>query len=366
MFLDETTLAVDERRQGEVLHMPIAISVRHIQELITERLKKKFPDSTPAVPSQEWIRLQFWPSNQYTERAIRHTGRFDVKFGVQVRQLRKDHPDSHYVSALKYVRAFAVQNRSSVILASVDDKCIIPVGEPDCHVATGVRGHSRSLVPVGGPQLQALDHDFHIHGIVPSVAFFIDVPEDLSDSFFRGRTFVTNKDKVTQASHALRHSTELTDLIRTHFSEDGLASANPIAVVVSDGGPDHLVTFGSVQVACISMFRALDLDMLVCVRTCPYQSWQNVAERVMSTLNLALQNASLARTSLSHQFEAVVKNKNTLAEIRESIKTHPELRGALRDSMSVKDNRVNLGVPASEAHIDEQFQHALFIDPALT
>ena len=26
--------------------------------------------------------------------------------------------------------------------------------------------------------MQALDHDFHVHGIVPSVAFFVDVPED--------------------------------------------------------------------------------------------------------------------------------------------------------------------------------------------
>ena len=31
---------------------------------------------------------------------------------------------------------------------SVDDKAIVPVGEPDCPVSTGVRGHSRSLVPL--------------------------------------------------------------------------------------------------------------------------------------------------------------------------------------------------------------------------
>ena len=69
-------------------------------------------------------------------------------------------------------------------------------------------------------------------------------------------------------------------------------------VLVSDGGPDHRVTFGSVQVANLCMFVALDLDMLVCVRTCPYQSWQNIAGRVMSTLNFALQNVSLARSKM--------------------------------------------------------------------
>ena len=62
-----------------------------------------------------------------------------------------------------------------MILASVDDKCRIPVGNPACPVSTGIRGHNCSLVPVGGPQLQALDHDFYIHGIVPSVACIIDV-----------------------------------------------------------------------------------------------------------------------------------------------------------------------------------------------
>ena len=48
-YLDEIT-AVDERRHGDVLHMPLAISVRHLQELIKKRLEEKFPVSTPAIP----------------------------------------------------------------------------------------------------------------------------------------------------------------------------------------------------------------------------------------------------------------------------------------------------------------------------
>ena len=152
--------------------MPLAISIRQLQEVIVKRLTKKFPDATPPIPSQEWIRLQFWPANPFSDRAIRHTGRFKVKFGVQVRQLCKDHVDRHYVSALlQYVRSFAVQYCACMLLVSVDGKCIIPVGEPACPVSTGVRGHNRSLVSVHGPQLQALDHDFHLYGIVPSVAF---------------------------------------------------------------------------------------------------------------------------------------------------------------------------------------------------
>ena len=57
-------------------------------------------------------------------------------------------------------------------------------------------------------------------------------------------------------------------------------------MIISDGGPDHRLNFLSVQVAHICLFSALHLDFLVCIRTCPYQSWQNMAEKVMSTLNL--------------------------------------------------------------------------------
>ncbi len=70
---------------------------------------------------------------------------------------------------------------------------------------------------------------------------------------------------------------------------------DPAKPIFSDGGPDHRITFPSVKFALIKLFQALDLDMLVAVRTCPYQSWTNLAERVMSTLHLALQNVALAR-----------------------------------------------------------------------
>ena len=170
-YLDEITPAVDERRHSEVLHMQYAVSVRHchLHEVIAERLQQKFPDTTPVIRSSEWLRLQFWSANPFTNTAIHYTGRFNVKFGVQV---RKEHSDSHYVSALlQYVRHFSVAHRLVMTLVSVDDKAIIPVGEPHCPVSTGVRGHNRSLVPLNGPRVQALDHDIHVNGIVPSVVF---------------------------------------------------------------------------------------------------------------------------------------------------------------------------------------------------
>lgn len=62
-------------------------------------------------------------------------------------------------------------------------------------------------------QLKALDHDFHIAGIVPSVAF---PPSHVQDSSFSGSVFVTLKDKVLQPSHAMRHTAELTRQISAH------------------------------------------------------------------------------------------------------------------------------------------------------
>ena len=70
--------------------------------------------------------------------------------------------------------------------------------------------HNHSFVcSTCNSQLVALDHDFHIHGIVPSDTFVVDIPENVSDSFLRGSTFITNKDEVYQSSSAIRHSTEV-------------------------------------------------------------------------------------------------------------------------------------------------------------
>ena len=76
-------------------------------------------------------------------------------------------------------------HKSLVRMVSVDDKAIVPVGEPDAPVSTGVRGHNKSLSSASGPY--ALDHDFHIQGIVPSVAFVVGIPESAKDSFFQGK-----------------------------------------------------------------------------------------------------------------------------------------------------------------------------------
>ena len=75
-----------------------------------------------------------------------------------------------------------------------------------------------------------------------------------------------------------------------------------------DGGADHNVNFNSTKISLFSLFLQLDLNMLVALRCCPTQNWVNPTERVISLLNLALENCALDRTKMADTFEAKMKN----------------------------------------------------------
>ena len=116
--------------------MPVACSV---PDLIGE-IKGRLPDGTP-IPSETWVRYQFWPKDPSSKRATQYTGRLNVRFQVQTRQLRHDHPDSHYCAAqLKYLKEFVVKFRSNVCLVMEDDKHFINVGEPGLPLGSLGRG----------------------------------------------------------------------------------------------------------------------------------------------------------------------------------------------------------------------------------
>lgn len=86
-FLEEHLAAVSERRHGaDYLYLPFAISV----EDLLHQVKVLLPPDAP-ISSIEWLRLQFWPTDPYTSRAMCYSGRFDIKFRVQSRLIRADH-----------------------------------------------------------------------------------------------------------------------------------------------------------------------------------------------------------------------------------------------------------------------------------
>jgi len=85
-----------------------------------------------------------------------------------------------------------------------------------------------------------------------SVSFIVDIPLSEKESFFQGKPCVVLKDKVSQPSSPLRHATELFRILEKE-------NHKPILIMVSDGGPDHRITFPSVKLSLVALFQVLDL-----------------------------------------------------------------------------------------------------------
>jgi hypothetical protein len=51
--------------------------------------------------------------------------------------------------------------------------------------------------------LLAADHDFTKLFLMPSVTFFILIPNDISESFYDGQVFVSYKDTIFEPSSAI-------------------------------------------------------------------------------------------------------------------------------------------------------------------
>lgn len=313
-------------RKPTAQYMPLAISVNDLRNQVMKRL----PPETEC-PSRSWIHLNFQPNNPFVKSAVQYTGRFDVKRSVQQRILRAQHPDSDYTYMLyRYLKEFAVEFRDHVAMQCLDDKAIIPIGEPGKPTAATQRQHNSSLT-TSANAVKALDHDYHLCGLVPSVCLMVEIPDSPRGSFYKGNVHITVKDKVLQASSPLRHSTETVRIMRDHYSNDSVNLNKPVLIRYTDGGPDHRTNFPSVQLCAIIEFIALDLDMLIACRTAPNQSYNNPAERVMSLLNLGLQNVALSRNDMLPGFEMQIRSMNSLKLFRK--RASEQMKEALKESL---------------------------------
>ncbi|RGB39303.1 hypothetical protein C1646_754740 [Rhizophagus diaphanus] len=327
-FNEQNLLSVDERHHETVLYMPLAISVRDLHEIIIERLSIIYNNTLPSdiyIPSEEWIRLQFCPTNATTTRSIYNTGRFNVKFKVQSRLLQKNSDDAHYY-----------------------DKYKIPIGE-DVAVSIGVR--NRHSMVAQDSILAAADHNFTKLSLTPSVTFFISFPNDISGSFYDGQVFVSYKDTIFEPSSAIRHSAEFLNALNIQYEHQIFP---PILCLYTDRGPDYRCTYGSVQIALICLFFRGNFDFLVAVRTAPNHSWTNPAERVMSTLNLGLQGVALKRDQMSSESKTLFDMVNTLDDIRKKAQEYSDLEFELKESIA-----------ATEKEIAELFESIFNIDSTL-
>lgn len=278
-----------------------------IPDLIN-KASTKCPPETP-IPSASLVRLQFSPRNPYCKGALNFTSRLDVQFKIQRRQLRMSHVDSHFCNAqFKYLKSYAVEEADKCVMVFCDDKAKVKIGDPGAAISTGVRG-KKSIVP-STSTLVALDHDMSRCSITPSVVLQCNVPDSVEKSFVRGNVVTVLNDSVFQTASPFRHAALLAKILES--SED----SKPFLLKFTDGGVDQRNTLEAVKIANICLFKDLNLDFLVHARCAPGQSFTNPAERVMSILNLGLQNVSLETKMCEKRIEDVLKSKNSMAEIR--------------------------------------------------
>ncbi|PKY22926.1 hypothetical protein RhiirB3_504468, partial [Rhizophagus irregularis] len=375
-YFNEVTPAVHDRRHTSTLYMPIAISVKDLVQIIIERLENKYgtiPNDIE-IPSTEWVRLQFWPKTEFSEN--QYTGRFQIRYMIQARQIRKSHIDSHYCSALwRYLREFAIKFKEYTTLICADDKHKVPIGE-SVATSTGVRNKS-ALTTIDGI-LNSCDHDFTKLSLTPSASLFVDIPNSISDSFYQGQVYIAYKDTIFQPSSAIRHATEFYNNYSIQYQDN--INKPKILLLYTDGGPDHRCTYGSVQISLIALFLKGNFDFLAAVRTAPYHSWANPAERIMSILNLALQGVALKREDMSGLSEQAFEKLKTLSEIREGANSNSHLKEELIKSikitqeflenrtsrLSLHDLKFKIASPAIETEIDSLFESILTAESQLT
>lgn len=144
----------------------------------------------------------------------------------------------------------------------------------------------------------------------------------------------------------------------------------PIRLIYSDGGPDHRVTYPSVKLSLIAMFLLDNCDYVLAMRTAPHQSYRNWVERIMSSLNLALQTIAIERRKMSDQIEHIIKSLNTMVSIRKAADKNDSFKTALTDSLepvksslnslferlSLKQKNFMIGSPASDNLMEELWQ----------
>lgn len=321
----EKVTAADDRHHGEA-HLSNWIS---LQELI-DAAAEKSPEGT-LIPSKTLVRIQFTPRNPYAQNALNFTSRIPVQYKIQKRQLRVSHPDQHFCAAqFKYLKQKAVELGDQGVLVCCDHKAKLPTGDHGVPVSTGVRG-KKTLMPTS-LELVACDHDMTKSSLCPSVYLRCTTPESIEKSFVREQVFVAVNDSVLQQLTPFRHGAALTKILQMDIK--------PVPKVIlrfSDGGTDQKNTLESVKCACICLFKELNLDMLIITICAPGNSWVNPAERIMSILNLGLQNCAFECGDDEGEF----KSCSSMTQIRDHIEKKPQSKETWVSSVEPVQSTIN-------------------------
>ena len=268
------------------------------------------------------------------------TGRLFACRAIQARLSHKKHVDERYCHAIRRLtKEFALQLKkemgaglfsTSVAYVSSDDKAKVPVGEPGCPVETGVRAHARkkNICPVVGDDTTeagrkvgagavpvvatASDHSFTKCSVTPSVNLFMAVPSRMDASWLRGHVVMTVNDSVFASSDGWKHAATLSlQLIRKACTNSNMAVIKSLKAFTeldpehkatimeripwllletTDGGSDHKNATLTNRCATAAVVDFFDMGCAILFRNAPSGNWANPVERIMSILNIALQN----------------------------------------------------------------------------
>jgi len=196
-----------------------------------------------------------------------------------------------------------------------------------------------------------------------------DIPANPTKSFVRGTVTAVLNDSVFQTSTPFRHAVALVKEVESMIEKPS------ILMKFSDGGTDQRNTLESVKCSLICVFKELDLDLLVAARCAPGQSWTNPAERVMSILNIGLQNVSLERTVGDESFESAVGKCSSMDKLTNSKDFKDAWHRSVAPCISTIENRfsrltlkdkpIQIGSPIETFEIEHIQRHLTTLFPDL-
>ena len=139
---------------------------------------------------------------------------------------------------------------------------------------------------------------------------------------------MTFKESVFQPSSSFRFGKELIKTLEVNGFNQELT---PDLFLVTGGGPERNVTFHSVKIPLMVIFKELNLESLVAIRTAPAHIFLNIVERVRLIINIGFQNVALERSDESD--EEIKKGKN-LSDLR----SKPEIKKDWQTSVAPLTN----------------------------
>ena len=127
------------------------------------------------------------------------------------------------------------------------------------------------------------------------VTLICDTPKDISQSFYQGKANVTIKELVFQPSSSFCFGIELIKMLEVNGFNRELTLH---LFLVTNVGPECNITFHSVKIPLMVIFKEVNLESLVVIRTAPRHSYIDIMERILLILNMGFQNVALERNEV--------------------------------------------------------------------